>query len=268
MPPIQYIVEGGHRLSRHDRAVRQQEFGAADHRRRASDRASGDARQRAADPRHRDAGRTGPLGRRRPPNGASTTRFRSTPRTSAPPISIRTCARASAPRSCSRGRCSRAAARSRCRRPAATSSAGAASTRIFWPSSSSAPPSPRPTGWNSARRAERRRRLPRRAQRHRDRKRAGRGRRRARHHLSAQCRLRAACAGSRAFPGRARREDRGHRHQHDGRARAGDARRGELYDPARSHRGRLADRAGRGDPLAAAHRARRRRASALDPDGV
>ena len=35
-----------------------------------------------------------------------------------------------------------------------------------------------------------------------------------------------------------------------------------------SHRGRLADRACRGDALAAAHRARRRRASALDPDGI
>ena len=35
-----------------------------------------------------------------------------------------------------------------------------------------------------------------------------------RHHLLAQRRLRAACAGSREFSGRARREDRGHRHQH------------------------------------------------------
>ena len=40
-----------------------------------------------------------------------------------------------------------------------------------------------------------------------------------------------------------------------------------LFDPARPYRGRLADRARRGDALAAAHRARRRRASALDPDG-
>ena len=41
-----------------------------------------------------------------------------------------------------------------------------------------------------------------------------------------------------------------------------------LRDPARPHRGRLADRACRGDALAAAHRARRRRTSALDPDGL
>ena len=67
----------------------------------------------------------------------------------------RNCARGSAPRSCWPGRCSPAAARSRCRRPAATSSAGGGSTRIFWPSSSSAPPSPRPTGWNSAPRSSR-----------------------------------------------------------------------------------------------------------------
>ncbi|KAH2821033.1 hypothetical protein KXV85_002938, partial [Aspergillus fumigatus] len=48
---------------RYDRAIRQQELGAADHRRRAADRASRHARQRAADPRHRDAGRAGALGR-------------------------------------------------------------------------------------------------------------------------------------------------------------------------------------------------------------
>ena len=42
----------------------------------------------------------------------------------------------------------------------------------------------------------------------------------------------------------------------------------QLRDPARPYRGRLADRACRGDALAAAHRARRRRASALDPDGL
>ncbi len=41
-----------------------------------------------------------------------------------------------------------------------------------------------------------------------------------------------------------------------------------LLDRARPYRGRLADRACRGDALAAAHRARRRRASALDPDGL
>ena len=68
--------------------------------------------------------------------------------------------------------------------------------------------------------AEGRRRVPRRAQRHRYRKRAGRSGRRPRHHISAQRRLRAACAGPRAFPGRARRQDRGHRHQHHHRARA------------------------------------------------
>ena len=61
---------------------------------------------------------------------------------------------------------------------------------------------------------------------------------------------------------------RGHRHQHHDRARPGDARRSQLLDPARPYRGRLADRACRGDALAAAHRARRRRASALDPDGL
>ena len=44
------------------------------------------------------------------------------------------------------------------------------------------------------------------------------------HHLFAQRRLRAACAGPRAFPGRARRPHRGHRHQHHHRARTGDAR--------------------------------------------
>ena len=41
----------------------------------------------------------------------------------------------------------------------------------------------------------------------------------------------------------------------------------DLFDRARSHRGRLADRACRRDALALAHRARRRHASALDPDG-
>ena len=73
--------------------------------------------------------------------------------------------------------------------------------------------------------AQGRRRLSRRAQRHRHRERAGRRRRRPRHHLSAQRRLRAACAGSRQLPGRARRQDRGHRHQHHHHPRAGDARR-------------------------------------------
>ena len=52
------------------------------------------------------------------------------------------------------------------------------------------------------------------------------------------------------------------------RARPGDARQRHLFDRARSHRGRLADRLGRGDALAAAHRPRRRRASALDPHGL
>ncbi len=69
------------------------------------------------------------------------TRLRSTPRKSAPPISIPSSARGSAPRSCWPGRCSPAAARWRCRRPAATSSAGGVWTRIFWPSNNWARPS-------------------------------------------------------------------------------------------------------------------------------
>src|SRR5437870_4466334 len=52
------------------------------------------------------------------------------------------------------------------------------------------------------------------------------------------------------------------------RARPGDARRHQLFDPARPYRGWLPDRARRRDALAAAHRKGRRRASALDPDGV
>ncbi|KAH2776268.1 hypothetical protein KXW38_000455, partial [Aspergillus fumigatus] len=116
--------------------------------------------------------------------------------------------------------------------------------------------------------AEGRRRLPRRAQRDRDRERAGRSRGRARHDLSAQRRLRAACAGTRAFPGQARRKDRRHRHQHHGDRGRIDARFGAAHHRPRPYRGRLADRACRRDPLAAAHRQCRRRASALDPHGL
>src|SRR5207237_9972728 len=54
---------GGSPAQGRDRAVGQQERGAADHRRGTLDRASGDARQRAAHPRHRDAGRAGEIGR-------------------------------------------------------------------------------------------------------------------------------------------------------------------------------------------------------------
>ena len=127
----------------------------------------------------------------------------------------------------------------------------------------------RPTGSNSApTQAQGRRRLPRRAERHGHRERAdGRGRG-AWHDDSAQRRLRAARAGPRAFPGRARRPHRGHRHQHHHRCTAGDARLRQLHDPARSHRGGLVHRSRRGDAFAAAHRARRRRAPALDPDGL
>ncbi len=93
-PPIQYIVEGGHRLARHHRAVRQQERRVADHRRGAADRASGHAGKRAAHSRHRNAGRADPLGRRLGRMARRATRLPSTPRKFAPPTSIRyLCAR-------------------------------------------------------------------------------------------------------------------------------------------------------------------------------
>jgi UDP-N-acetylglucosamine 1-carboxyvinyltransferase len=49
---------------------------------------------------------------------------------------------------------------------------------------------------------------------------------------------------------------------------SGDARLGQLRDRPRSHRGRLADWASRGDALAATHRARRPHTSAFDTDGI
>ena len=242
VPPIQYIVEAATAEGR-DRARRQQERRAADHRGRPSHRASGHARQRAADPRHRNAGGTDPLGRRvgrmartqparDPRQGHSRRRSRSRSVRAHPRLDP---ARGSAAGALRRG--GAAAARRRRHRPAPA--------RHAFPRLRAARRHRgrhRPAGI-PLHRAARRRRLPRRAQRHRDRERAGRGRRRRGRHPSAQCRLRAACAGPRAFPGRARRADRGHRHQHDDRARAGDAGLGELFDPARPYRGRLADRA-------------------------
>src|SRR5882757_7831043 len=116
--------------------------------------------------------------------------------------------------------------------------------------------------------AEGRRRLPRRAQCHRHRERTGRRGRRPWHDLSAQRRLRATCAGPRQLPGRARRQDRGRRYQHHRHPRAVDAWRHALRHPARPYRARLADRARRGDTLAVADRTGWRRASAFDPDGL
>jgi UDP-N-acetylglucosamine 1-carboxyvinyltransferase len=140
---------------------------------------------------------------------------RSTPATVAPKrSSTRLCARirasillaGPAARALRRGHA--AAAGRRRHRPSARS------TRTSSPSSSSAPSVEVGDRYEfRAPRGSRRRRLPRRAQRHRHRERPDGRRRRRGHHHPAQRGQRAARAGPRALPRRARRPHRGHRHQ-------------------------------------------------------
>ena len=101
---------------------------------------------------------------------------------------------------------------------------------------------------------DRRRHLPRRAERHRDRERAHGGRRRQGPHGAPERRLRAARPGSRPGAGGDGRPDRRHRVQHLHRRRRTPTRRRRLRHRPRSHRDRQLHRARRGDQRRDHHR--------------
>ena len=268
LPPLQYIVEGGRRLAGTIEPSGNKNAALPIIAAALLTEHPVTLRKCPAHSRHRNAGRADPLGRR--VGRMARAAIRSTIHAKhirAADLDPELCARIRASILLAGpllARCGEVT----CRRPAATSSAGAASTPISWHSSSSAPPSPPPTGWNSA---------PRRLK----------GADVFLDEPSVTATENALMAAVAAHGTTHLRNVASEPHVQDlahflvalgARIEgigtntmvvhgAGDARRGELRDRARPYRGRLADRARRGDALAAAHRARRGRASALDPDG-